>query len=137
MVYKSLTKMRDARLNLSSYFEKQMEERTQVVNTTGSLDNPRRILVVGNHEYILKNVETILRKAGYETAGSTEVEEALEYIRQNTPDAVLIGGGVDPHVRMRIRELVSKEYSTVRVIEHFGGPATILSEVEAVLRQQV
>ncbi|MFN8775327.1 MAG: hypothetical protein ACK5XV_01050 [Flavobacteriales bacterium] len=110
-----------------------MEENEKVVLTTQQSDRPKRILVIGNHEYILRNLEALLQKAGYETAGHTESEQALDYIRYNPLDAVLIGGGVDPHVRLRIAALVEKDFPAVRLIEHFGGPATILAEVKAAI----
>jgi|GEM_PF-646706 len=110
-----------------------MEEKEQVLQAVKEVATPKKILVVGNHDYILKNVETLLQKEGFETAGLTEVEEALDYIRYNPLDAVLIGGGVNPHIRLKIAALMSKEFAHVKLIEHFGGPATILTEVKAVL----
>jgi hypothetical protein len=51
----------------------------------------------------------------------------------NPLDAVLIGGGVDPHDRLKIQELVKADVPHVKVIEHFGGPATILNEIRSAL----
>lgn len=111
-----------------------MEEKAQGIQESEASSRVKRILVMGNHDYIVRNAETLLQRAGYETVGFTEAEEALDHIRYNTLDAVLIGGGVDPHVRMKITSLVSTEFPLVKVVEHFGGPATILSEVDAAVR---
>ena len=59
--------------------------------------------------------------------------EVLDYIRMNPLDGVLMGGGVDPHDRMEIKSLVAKDFPNAKVIEHFGGPATIITEVKTAL----
>ncbi|MFN8699071.1 MAG: hypothetical protein ACK5XQ_07075 [Flavobacteriales bacterium] len=110
-----------------------MEEKEKELPTVNDVAKTRRVLVVGNHDYILRNVESLLQKAGFETAGHTEEEQALDYIRYNPLDAVLIGGGVDPHVRLKISQLVKSDFPSVKLIEHFGGPATILTEVQSAL----
>jgi PleD family two-component response regulator len=120
-------------LNLHATEDYPMEEKENELPTVNDVTKPRRVLVVGNHDYILRNVESLLQKAGFETAGHTEEEPALDYIRYNPIDAVLIGGGVDPHVRLKISQLVKTEFPTVKLIEHFGGPATILTEVQSAL----
>jgi PleD family two-component response regulator len=94
-----------------------------------------RIVVVGKHEYILENTERLLQKEGFETVGFTFLAEALDYIRMNPIEGVLIGGGVDPHDRLQVSELVKTTLPHVKLIEHFGGPATIVSEVKAALAQ--
>ncbi len=110
-----------------------MKEKEKELPTVNDVAKPKRVLVVGNHDYILRNVESLLQKAGFETAGHTEEEQALDYIRYNPLDAVLIGGGVDPHVRLKISQLVKADFPSVKLIEHFGGPATILTEVQSAL----
>ncbi len=108
-----------------------MEENIQETPITISVK--KHIVVFGKHDYILKNVEDLLIKADFATAGFTVLPEALDYIRMNAPDAVFIGGGVDPHDRMQIQSLLNSDFPHVKVIEHFGGPATIISEVKSAL----
>ena len=54
--------------------------------------------------------------------------EAL-HIRAHASD----GGGVDPHDRIKIQNSIKEWTLTTRVVEHFGGPATVLQEVREAL----
>jgi len=132
-VYKYRGKDAQGTAKFATLSLKPMEEKAQEIQERPESGPVKRIMVMGNHDYIVKNAETLLQRAGYETTGYTEAEEALDYIRYNPLDAVLIGGGVDPHVRMKITSLVSVEFPHIKVVEHFGGPATILTEVIAVI----
>jgi hypothetical protein len=93
----------------------------------------KHILVYGKHEYILKNAQNLINNSDMTSTGFTSLGEMLDYIRMNPLDAVLIGGGVDPHDRLKIQELVKADVPHVKVIEHFGGPATILNEIRSAL----
>jgi DNA-binding NtrC family response regulator len=108
-----------------------MEENIQESPVTISVK--KHIVVFGKHDYILKNVEDLLAKADFTTSGFTALPDALDYIKMNPLDAVFIGGGVDPHDRMEIQKLVSTDFPHVKMIEHFGGPATIITEVKSAL----
>ena len=91
------------------------------------------VLVVGKHEYVLEKVEGILKGKGYSTAGSVEYDEVLKLLRDKEIDLLFIGGGIPPHERMGYLEFVQSQKPDVRVVEHFGGPATILKEVAEAL----
>jgi hypothetical protein len=90
-------------------------------------------LVFGKHEYIVSNVKSQLEKAEFTCAGSVVLSQALEYIKINQPQLIVIGGGVDPHDRIKIQNGIRELSLTTRVVEHFGGPATVLSEVREAL----
>jgi len=104
--------------------EQKSETQPQATQTTAT-----RIVVYGKHDYILQNTETLLNRANYETTGFLEEWEVEDHIRMNPVDGLLIGGGVEPHDRQKIVEFVKTEFPAIRIIEHFGGPATILPEV--------
>jgi hypothetical protein len=108
-----------------------MEENIQ--ENPVSISIKQHIVVYGKHEYILKNVQDLLTKAEFTSAGFTVLPEALDYMKMNPLDAVLIGGGVDPHDKMEIQKLVKTDLPHVKIIEHFGGPATIIPEVKSAL----
>jgi hypothetical protein len=110
-----------------------MEE--QETKTAPIHEQKTRLVVVGKHDYIIENTERLLQKEGFETVGFTFLAEAMDYIRMNPIEAVLIGGGVDPHDRLQVTELVKSTLPQVKVIEHFGGPATIVPEVKKALAQ--
>ncbi|MDZ4823161.1 MAG: hypothetical protein SH856_06865 [Flavobacteriales bacterium] len=92
--------------------------------------SPLHIVVLGKYEYILSNAEKLLQRAGFRTTGFLEKEDAAEYIRMNPVDGVLMGGGVNPHDRLELSKMLEKDFPNVKVIEHFGGPATIVEEVK-------
>lgn len=89
----------------------------------------KQIMVYGKYDYILKNVQDLLEKANFASVGYTSLPEASDHLRQHPVDAVLIGGGVDPHERQILREVASSANNNPRIIEHYGGPATIIKEV--------
>lgn len=97
------------------------------------VDRSTKILVIGKHDYILEKLETILQNGGFETTGALEENAVIKLLMQNDFDGVLFGGGVSPHSRISFLEYIQSHKPHIRVIEHFGGPATILSEVRQVL----
>jgi len=90
-------------------------------------------LVFGKHEYIVSNVSAQLEKAEFKCSGSVVLSQALEYIKLNHPQLVVIGGGVDPHDRIKIVNAIKEAGITTKVVEHFGGPATVLHEVRSAI----
>jgi DNA-binding NtrC family response regulator len=101
---------------------------TAMVNT-----DTLHVLVFGKHDYIVKNVSTQLEKAEFLCSGSVVLAQALEYIKSNQPHLVVIGGGVDPHDRIKIATVIKSSSPETKVVEHFGGPATVLEEVRSAL----
>lgn len=91
------------------------------------------VLVFGKHDYIVKNVSTQLEKAEFKCSGSVVLLQALDYIKTNQPQLVVIGGGVDPHDRIKIAAAINTSSPETRMVEHFGGPATVLKDVQAAL----
>lgn len=94
----------------------------------------KHLVIFGKHDYIVENAEKLLTKGGYVTKGFTQATEAMEYIKMNQIDGLFVGGGVDPHDRLSIKALIDADYPSIRIIDHFGGPATILSEVESAFK---
>jgi hypothetical protein len=90
-------------------------------------------LVFGKHEYIVSNVKSQLERAAFKCSGSVVLAQALEYLKTNQPQLIVIGGGVDPHDRIKIQNSIKALELSTRVVEHFGGPATVLNEVRQVL----
>jgi TPP-dependent trihydroxycyclohexane-1,2-dione (THcHDO) dehydratase len=90
-------------------------------------------LVFGKHDYIVSNVKSQLERAEFKCSGSVVLSQALEYLKANHPQLIVIGGGVDPHDRIKIQKSILEWSLTTRIVEHFGGPATVLSEVRDAL----
>lgn len=110
-----------------------MEEQKTENPITVTSAAPQKVVVFGRHDYILQNMENLLQKSGYETAGFLDMDETRDYMRMSQIDGLLIGGGVEPHDRLEIVKFVQTEFPHVKIVEHFGGPATIISEVKKAL----
>ncbi len=93
----------------------------------------KQIVVYGKYDYVIKNMLDLLARADYNGSGYVRLEEVMDHIRMSPFDAVLIGGGVDPHDRLQIKDLINREFKHGKVIEHYGGPATIITEVKNAL----
>jgi hypothetical protein len=105
-----------------------MEENLNEIPTT-EISVKKHIMVYGKYDYILKNVQDLLDKANFASTGFTALPEASDYIRQHSVDAIFIGGGVDPQDRQTLREVAASINKELKIVEHYGGPATIIKEV--------
>lgn len=81
-----------------------------------------RILVVGRHPDIMRKVTELLASGGYGHLSALEDAEAIALIRSASPDALLLGGGVEPPSRAALRAEFERVHPGAPVIEHFGGP---------------
>jgi hypothetical protein len=93
----------------------------------------KHIVVYGKHDYIVQNLQGLIEKADYTASGFSVLDETLDYLRMHPFDAIVIGGGVDPHDRIAIQQLVDADFQHAKVIEHYGGPATVIQELTAAL----
>lgn len=94
----------------------------------------KQIVVFGKHDYIVKNTQSTLEKANYNVVGFTELDNARMYLEANPCDLLFFAGAVDPHDRIALKTVIDKERPEAKLLDHFGGPATILTEVEAVFK---
>lgn len=93
----------------------------------------KHIIVYGKHDYIVQNLQGLIEKADYTASGFNVLSEILDYLRENHFDAIVIGGGVDPHDRIAIQQLVDSDFKHAKVVEHYGGPATLIQELTTAL----
>lgn len=93
-----------------------------------------RVVVIGKHEYILENIAGILKREGFEPVGMMEdLDDLPKKVLKREFEVLLFGGGIDPHVRASLLEAVRESRPECHIVEHFGGPATIISEISEVL----
>jgi hypothetical protein len=92
-----------------------------------------QVLVFGKHDYIVSNVKAQLEKAEFICSGSVVLAQALAFIENSQPQLVVMGGGVDPHDRIKIQNSIKAWSLNTRIVEHFGGPATVLAEVRGAM----
>ncbi len=116
------------------HFETTMEENS--VTEPIAISAKKHIVVYGKHDYIVDNIKGLIEKADYSASGFSVLAETLDYLRMSPFDAVVIGGGVDPHDRIAIQNLVETDFKHAKVIEHFGGPATIINELTLALSEK-
>ena len=112
---------------LDNYMEEPIQE---IPSTQTEVVTAKQIVVFGKHDYIVENSQNLLNKGGYTTSGFVEVAGAIEFLKSQPVDAVFMGGGVDPHDRIAIKAVIDADFPHVKIIDHFGGPATILTEAE-------
>ncbi len=99
-----------------------------------AIDNKKTVAVVAKHLYVVENIESMLQKNGYNTFGITEDEEGLnKKLSKLNFDVLFIGGGVEPLFRNDLVDFVQEKKPEVKIVEHFGGPATIRNEVATAL----
>lgn len=91
------------------------------------------VLVVGRRDYVLETLGGLLTRAGYVVLTAMEDEQVIKLLKSKTPDVLLIGGGVEPNSRLGFRRFVVSQLPLVKIVEHFGGPATLVSEVNQAL----
>lgn len=111
-----------------------MEEQIQdSSNQEQSSAVAKSIVIFGKHDYIVKNAQNLLTNGGYSVVGFVELEMARMYLAANSCDLLFFAGSVDPHDRILLAGIIEKEKPTTKIHDHFGGPATILTEVDALM----
>lgn len=91
------------------------------------------ILVVGRNPEIMGRVRSLLDSGGYAHLGALTDEDAIQAIVTGSPDALLIGGGVEPASRAALIDAFQRHRPGRPVIEHAGGPWGLLEHIRAVL----
>lgn len=98
--------------------------------------SPPRILIVGRHPEIMARVEALLSSAGYLPVGALTDAQALAHVAAEpaaAPDALLLGGGVEPPSRAALAAAFRAAWPGRPVIEHVGGPHGLLDHVRQAL----
>ncbi len=93
-----------------------------------------RILVVGRHADIMERVKGLLESGGYTHIGALTDADALKAMVTGSPDALLIGGGVELDARPALIAAFKLHRPGRPVIEHAGGPYRLLEHIASVLR---
>jgi CheY-like chemotaxis protein len=95
------------------------------------------ILSVSSHPEILAVMNRLVNKHDQWTGEAAEsTERALELLRNEAYDIVLLGTGIDRDGESSIRGLLDQQSSPCRVIRHFGGGSgLLLSEIMAATGQ--
>ena len=91
------------------------------------------VLVVGRRDYVLETLGGLLERAGYSVVTAMEDNQVIKQLKMVKPDLLIIGGGVEPNSRLVFRRFVVSQMPSTKIVEHYGGPATLVSEVNQAL----
>ncbi|MBS2013606.1 MAG: hypothetical protein JST00_12000 [Deltaproteobacteria bacterium] len=91
------------------------------------------ILVVGRHPEIMARVRALLEGAGFRTVSALTDDEAIRQMREASPGALLLGGGVEETSRAQLAETFRAALPGRIVITHFGGPHGLVEHVRAAI----
>ncbi len=87
----------------------------------------KQILVIGRHEQIMQTVLKLINEMeNYHAIGCLTDKEAIDLLKKNSIDLVLVGGGVEIQSEMNLRTFVQENYPFTKVIQHFGGGSGLL-----------
>jgi hypothetical protein len=87
----------------------------------------KQILVIGRHEQIMQTVLKLINEMeNYHAIGCLTDKEAIDLLKKNSIDLVLVGGGVEIQSEMNLRTFVQDNYPFTKVIQHFGGGSGLL-----------
>lgn len=102
-----------------------------------NLTPKKRILVVGRHPDIMVRVKQLLDSAGYDHLGALTDVEATQLMRSAKPDALLLGGGVEPSSRSELSTAFKMLRPRCPVVEHFGGAHGLLDHLRQAFAHDV
>jgi hypothetical protein len=89
------------------------------------------IVVIGRMGSIVSSATTVLREEGFDARGVTGADDAIGLIDAGGVNALVIGGGVGPLARRKLRKAAGRQ--SVTVIQ--GGLRG--QDVRAYVRQQI
>lgn len=89
-----------------------------------------RILVVGRHPEVMHRVLALIASAGHVAVGALTDDEAMASLKGEPPDALVLGGGVEPDSKQALAAAFSEARPGRPVIEHFGGPQGLLEHLQ-------
>ncbi len=87
----------------------------------------KQILVIGRHTQIMQTVLKLINEMDdYHAIGCLTDQEAMDFLKVNSIDLLLIGGGVESKSELMLRNFVKENFPSTKVIQHFGGGSGLL-----------
>ena len=90
----------------------------------------KHILILGKHQYMVENLQSLLTSAGYIVAGFSEVEKAMEEYKALELDMIVYTGAVNPKDFSQLTQWKDSRFPEALTFEHHGGPATLVKEID-------
>jgi hypothetical protein len=93
------------------------------------------ILILGRHSGMMQNVISFLNSNGFtDIKGVLTNEEVKTELLTQQYQILIIGGGVDGETRQMIKQLFKENNINTKIVEHFGNPATLVDEMNKVIK---
>lgn len=94
------------------------------------------ILILGRHSGMMQQVITFLRQQGFEnTKGVLSNQEVKAALLTRSYQVLIIGGGVDDETRNMLKQLIADKIIAIKLVEHFGNPASLVTEIKNAVQQ--
>jgi DNA-binding NtrC family response regulator len=90
----------------------------------------KHILILGKHQYMVENLQSLLTSAGYIVAGFSEVEKAMDEYKAMALDMIVFTGAVNPNDFSQLIQWKDERFPAALTFEHHGGPATLVKEID-------
>jgi DNA-binding NtrC family response regulator len=94
--------------------------------------NSKHILIIGKHQYMVENLQTLLSAAGFQVVGFNEVEKAVEEYKSHELNMLVFTGAVSPNDHSDMLKWKEEKFPSALVFEHHGGPATLVDEIKTI-----
>ena len=91
------------------------------------------VVVLGRRDYIAKALGESVMRAGFEAILCHGDSEAMRYVKSHKAQVLLLSGGIEPNSRILLRHFLRESCPETKLLEHFGGPATLASELEQIV----
>jgi DNA-binding NtrC family response regulator len=87
-----------------------------------------QILVICMHEEILQTILRLINNnENWNAAGTSNIENAIEFFHQHAFDLVLLGSGISDEGENKIKKIFTLQNPQIKIIQHFGGGSGLLS----------
>lgn len=94
-------------------------------------DKTGKVAILGRRDYIIHALGDIVKKQGYDVLLCTADSEAMRAMKSSQVNVLLLSGGVEPNSRIALKQFIEDKCPQIKLIEHFGGPATLVDELNA------
>ena len=82
---------------------------------------------------MVENLQSLLQNVGYQVAGFSEVEKAMEEYKAPALHLIVFTGAVNPNDYSQMINWRDSHFADALTFEHHGGPATLVQEINELL----
>jgi len=97
----------------------------------------RSVVILGRRDYILQALGDIVKKQDCDVHLCNSDSEAMRMMKSTQANVLLLSGGVEPNSRIALKTFIAEKCPQSQVMEHFGGPATLVEELKVAFELSV